>query len=84
MYAKQQIEFKNTLFSDEETQFFNYYLNRSEFTNGQDLRNKYIHGTHNIDKETIEQDYLRLLILLISIIWKIIDDVCAKERSQQA
>lgn len=84
MYAKQQIEFKNTLFSDEEIKFFNYYLNKSEFTNGQDLRNKYIHGTHNIDKETIEQDYLRLLILLISIVWKIIDDVCTKERSQQA
>jgi len=39
------IFFESSLFSKPEQRYFNYFLNKSEFTNGVDLRNSYLHGT---------------------------------------
>ncbi len=38
----------NTLFSEPESNHMNYRLNKSEFSNGQDLRNMYSHRTYPI------------------------------------
>lgn len=40
-----EICYESTLFSKPEQDYLNYILNRSEFSNGLDLRNKYIHDT---------------------------------------
>lgn len=69
------IKFGNTLFSEPERKYFSYYLNKSEYTNGMDLRNKYVHGTNPQGAKEQENDYLRLLKLFILIILKIEDDL---------
>lgn len=45
MGSENILYFENTLFSKPEQDYFNFYLNKSAFTNGLDLRNKYAHGT---------------------------------------
>ena len=69
--------FEDTLFSKPEQDYFNFYLNKSAFTNGLDLRNKYAHGTQ-ANLEEIEKHrfayhtYLRLIVLALL---KIEDDL---------
>jgi hypothetical protein len=41
------VKFDNKLFSIEERKYLNFHLNQKEFTNGLDLRNKYMHGTNS-------------------------------------
>ena len=77
------IEFGNTLLSKAESNYFSYYLNKSEYTNGLDLRNKYVHGTNPQLIGEHEADYLRLLKLLILIILKIEDDLLIFKFSNQ-
>ena len=64
------IEFESSLFSKPEQAYINYFLNKSQFNNELDLRNKYSHTQPNIDDEdTHTQNYmmfLRLSILLLS------------------
>jgi len=76
--AEGKIEFGSSLFSRDEADYFNYYLN-SKFSNGQELRNKYAHGTHITNIPMIKEDYYRLLILMILMLWKIIDDILCSE-----
>jgi hypothetical protein len=40
---KNVIEFESSLFSRPEQEYINYTLNKSQFNNGLDLRNKYSH-----------------------------------------
>ena len=56
-----------------------YYLNKSEFNNGLDLRNKYIHGTQPSSDDAEEKhryNYMIFLKLFILLIIKINDDLC--------
>ncbi|MFT6961659.1 MAG: hypothetical protein ACJAWV_001374 [Flammeovirgaceae bacterium] len=69
------IRFENTLFTISERQYFNYFLNQKEFTNGLDLRNKYMHGTNTNSAGKQKDDYISLLKILILIILKILDDL---------
>lgn len=66
----------STLFSIPEQNYLNYILNKSEYSNGLDLRNKYIHSTYPTDEEQQEEDYLRLLKVLIMSIIKINEEFC--------
>ena len=66
---------ENTLFTRDERKYLNYHLNTKEFTNGYDLRNKYMHGTNSFSKEEHEFDYHRLLKLIILTLIKIEDDI---------
>jgi hypothetical protein len=43
MEAENIILFDASLFSKPEQSYFNYFLNKSEFSNGLDLRNRYLH-----------------------------------------
>ena len=72
---KGMIIFENTLFTIEERRYLNYYLNQKEFSNGLDLRNKYLHGTNSSSVDEQQNDYLMLLKLLILVIHKIKDDL---------
>lgn len=69
--------FGSSLFSVPEQKYFNYYLNKSEFTNGLDLRNSYLHGTqaNPSEKQLHEESYLLYLKLLTLVILKIEDDL---------
>ncbi len=77
------VKFENTLFSVEERKYLNFYLNKKEFSNGLDLRNKYLHGTNNSSKDVQQNDYLKLLKLIILIIYKIKDDLNLYEKEQK-
>lgn len=60
-----------------EVEYFDYILNRRRFTNGLDLRNKYIHGSKSlVDNENVhEMAYMRGLLLMIALAIKIDDDI---------
>ena len=77
MEVENIINFESTLFSKPEQAYFNYFLNKSEFTNGLDLRNSYVHGTQaNPDElEKHEYAYFIYLKLLFLAMLKIDDDL---------
>lgn len=83
MEKKEMVKFENTLFTIEERKYLNYYLNKKEFTNGIDLRNKYLHGTNSSSEDGQKNDYLRLLKLIILVIYKIKDDLSLFETEQK-
>ncbi len=61
MVKKEMVKFENTLFTIEERKYLNYYLNKKEFSNGLDLRNKYLHGTNSSSEVDQQNDYINLL-----------------------
>jgi len=69
--------FDNSLFSKPEQSYFNYFLNKSEFTNGLDLRNRYLHGTQANPEEVQKHEYIYFtyLKLLVLVLLKIEDDL---------
>jgi len=68
---------ESSLFSKSEQAYFNYFLNKSEFTNGLDLRNSYLHGTQASPKEVEkhEMSYFIYLKIIVLTILKIEDDL---------
>lgn len=70
------LEFRSTLFSPAEASYFNFQLNKSEFTDGHDLRNRYIHGTNPNprDGDAHKRAYIRLIRLTVALVLKIDDD----------
>ncbi len=81
METKNMIYFTSSLFSKPEQAYFNYYLNKSEFTNGLDLRNSYLHGTQaNPENDQKHQyAYFTYLKLLVLAVLKIEDDLYISE-----
>lgn len=73
------IEAKSTLFSAPEQDYLNYMLNKSKFSNGMDLRNKYIHGTNTLDEQAQYSHYIEFLKIMILIVIKINDEFCSRE-----
>ncbi|AMQ75626.1 MULTISPECIES: hypothetical protein [Bacillus amyloliquefaciens group] len=69
---------ENTLLTRQESDYIDYYLNKRNFINGHDLRNKYLHGTSSGYENENEHyvNYLHALRLLITIMIKINDDLC--------
>ena len=78
MKDSKDIRTESTLFSVPETNYLNYMLNRSEYSNGKDLRNKYIHSTYPMDEDVQMQDYMDLLKIMIIIIGKINEEFLLK------
>lgn len=77
MEAENIVVFESSLFSKPEQAYFNYFLNKSEFTNGLDLRNSYLHGTQANPEEIQkhEYSYFTYLKLLFLTLLKIEDDL---------
>lgn len=76
---------ESSLLSRPEIDYFNYYLNKSEFNNGLDLRNRYIHGTQPSDdsaEKIHKYNYMIFLKLFILLIIKINDDLCINDSEQ--
>ena len=72
---------KSTLFSEQESNFYNFILNHSEYSNSWDLRNSYIHGIQqvNMNEEEHRQNYFVFLILFVVLAIKVNDDFCLME-----
>lgn len=81
MYTAGEIRYISRLFSEPEQSYLNYVLNKSEFCDGKDLRNKYIHGTHSQDPAVHKNDYLEFLKIFVLIIIKIDEEFRLRERS---
>ena len=71
------IRLSSTLFTEPEVDYLNYKLNKSVFSNGLDLRNKYLHSTYPRNEEQHIRDYMELLKIMVIIIVKINDEFCS-------
>lgn len=74
MIAQDLLVVEDTLFNRLEQSYFNYYLNKREFTNGLDLRNSFMHGSNPKSEEIQKKYYYILLRILVLVVLKIHDD----------
>lgn len=81
MVKDNNLELESSLFSRNEQDYFNFYLNMSEFIDGYDIRNSNLHGTQVGDRKSDVHytRYLQILLLVILIVIKINDDICLFE-----
>ena len=70
MKNNELISYENTLLAKQESDYFNYYLNK-KFTNWLDIRNKNIHWHKYTSQNEANQDYLTLLKIIILTLLKI-------------
>ena len=77
MQTQNMVFFGSSLFSKPEQSYFNYFLNKSEFTNGLDMRNSYLHGTQANPEEVHKHEYayFSYLKLLTLVLFKIEGDL---------
>ncbi|MGO5283351.1 hypothetical protein ACTQZR_08455 [Catenibacterium mitsuokai] len=80
MVGKGKLVRSSALFSKPEVDYLNYALNKSSFSNGLDLRNKYLHATYPMDTEVQYRDYIELLKIMVLIIIKINDEFCERDK----
>ena len=80
MAASNEIRYESSLFSRPEQSYMSYILNKSMYSNGYDLRNKYIHSTHSLSPEAHKNDYIELLKIMVLIIIKINEEFCLREK----
>ncbi len=82
---KGKLYFEDTLFSNPEVKYINYYLNNRKVSNGLSLRNRYGHGTQPIknDEDLHMQNYNYLLYMIVLITIKINDDLCIFEDNKK-
>ncbi|WP_214769741.1 hypothetical protein [Exiguobacterium sp. s133] len=80
LFEKGALYRKTTLFTIPEQHYLDYYLNKSKFTNGYDIRNKYVHGTNTNDSKDHERDYYLILKIIMIVIVKINDDLDINSR----
>ncbi|WP_299179451.1 hypothetical protein [uncultured Chryseobacterium sp.] len=82
MEENKMVESSSSLLTKAEQSYFDYYLN-NRFSNGQWLRNKYVHATNTTNEKIQESDYKILLKLLIFLVLKIEDDLSLSKISNQ-
>lgn len=72
---------RTTLLTDAESDYFNFVLNAVDFTNGPQLRNKYLHGVQSSEagEDTHFAAYITALKLVIALVIKINDEFCIAE-----
>lgn len=80
LVKKEIMVFENSLLTRNEQDYLDFYLNKSKFTNGYDIRNRYLHGTNINDEEQYESDYYLILKIIIIIVLKINDDLCLADK----
>lgn len=76
------VEASASLFSRGEADYINFMLNQSEFSNGKDLRNKYIHDSCPQDELIQRHDYFEILKIMILLIIKINEEFCLEDRDR--
>lgn len=81
MVSKGWLTKKTSLLTDPEASYFNYFLNQQEFSDGYDLRNKYLHGSQ-ADKDDENAHYTTYIIalkLMMALIIKISSDFLLRD-----
>ena len=78
MVARGWVTRRSTLTTDAEADYFNYFLNRAGFSNGPNLRNRYLHGSqaHADSDEAHFNTYLIAVRLIVALVIKMNDDLC--------
>ena len=88
MVAKGWVDRRSSLLSEAEGKYFNYFLNSVDFSNGPELRNKYLHGSQvNAEGEDAHfHTYMTALRLTLALVIKMNDDFClaATEEAKEA
>lgn len=79
-YEQEIIEYGSSLLSKEEMNYYNFIMNKREFSNGLDVRNRYAHGNQNNNESQNEEDYYILLRILILIVIKINEEACLSKK----
>ena len=79
LVEQEYVCFESSLLSRNEQDYFDFYLNKAKFTNGHDIRNRYLHGTNSNDERQYKADYYTILKIIVIIIIKINDDLCIKQ-----
>ena len=77
------IRIEGKLFSIPEMNFLNYELNKSEYSDGLDLKNKYSHSTYPQDEKIQKRDYIELLKIMVVIVTKINEEYCLREKMRE-
>lgn len=73
-----------SLLSQQEADYFSYFLNREKYTNGLDIRNKYSHGIGQILNDDEHQRNYNILLRLMTILAiKINDDFWLYNKMQK-
>lgn len=78
LVSSKDLRIESTLFSIPEQNYLNFVLNKSAYSNGLDLRNKYIHSTYPLKKEQQQEDYMIMLKVMAVIVIKINEELCLK------
>lgn len=78
------IRFSTCFLSEPEQDYFSYVLTKSDYSNGLDLRNKYVHGNYSRDPAQHGKDYLELLKILVIIVIKINEEFCLRDELSKA
>nr|WP_325299404.1 hypothetical protein [uncultured Dysosmobacter sp.] len=78
-YRRGDLRLTGSLFSEPEQDYLNYELNKSTFSNGLDLRNKYSHSTYPENEKIQFVDYIILLKIMVLVITKINEEFSLKE-----
>ena len=73
-----EIEIGDTLFSRQEINYFNFVMNKKEFSNGMDLRNAFLHGSFRGTERDLQRAYIEALKILIMIVVKANEEFCLK------
>ena len=78
MVARGWVTRRASLLTEAEGKYFNYFLNKVDFSNGPELRNKYLHGSQaNADGEDAHfHTYITALRLTVALVIKLNDDFC--------
>lgn len=74
-----ECKYTNSLFSTSEVDYLNFILNKKQFPNGHDLRNKYIHGSQSQNEINQLNDYYLLLMIHCFIALKIYDELANRK-----
>lgn len=80
MERENYIRLEDNLLTEQEINYFNYYLNRKSFTNGLDIRNKYLHGSNSGSEKEHQFEYNILLTLIILTIFEMVDDLMLQKK----
>lgn len=78
MVDKGWVERRSSLLSAAEADYFNYFLNAVDFSNGPQLRNKYLHGSQANDagEEAHARAFMIALRTTVALVIKINDEFC--------
>ena len=82
LIQKNELCNENALFSRPEQHYLNYILNKAEYSNGLDLRNRYVHDTCSQNEKAQHYDYCELQKIMVLIILKINEELCMKAYRQ--